>query len=215
MSTGALGNVVTCGATYTEILPVHECFRSIQGEGHYQGKAAFFIRLAGCDVGCHWCDVKESWTVDASGYWSVQYLAEQAAASGAQIAVITGGEPLLYDLTFLTAQLKSRGLKTHLETSGSSPLSGEWDWICLSPKKFKPPLPTIFTQANELKMIIFNKSDFLWAEENAAKVTVSCKRFLQPEWSREKKMLAEIVHYIKDHPQWELSLQIHKYLGLP
>ncbi len=199
----------------TESIPVHESFYSIQGEGFHQGKAAFFIRLAGCDVGCHWCDVKESWKMSETQLLKIGNVVTSAAETPAKMVIITGGEPLSYNLNALTKLLKNKALRTHLETSGAYPLTGIWDWICLSPKKFKYPLPEIFEYANELKIVVFNKSDLKWAEENAAKVSHSCKLYLQPEWSREKEILPVIVDYIKTHPKWELSLQIHKYLGLP
>ena len=192
-----------------------EDFYTIQGEGLYQGHAAYFIRLGGCDVGCVWCDVKESWDASAHPTVSVDEMARRAKASGTEIVVVTGGEPVMYDLTALTASLKSYGLKTHIETSGAYPLTGSWDWVCLSPKKFKIPHPSIFEKVNELKIIVYNKSDFEWAEEYAAKVSPSCELFLQPEWSREKEMLPLIIEYVKAHPKWKVSLQIHKYMNIP
>lgn len=196
-------------------IPVMESYYTIQGEGYHQGKAAYFIRLAGCQVGCVWCDVKESWEADESQIKPLREIIETARAVPAGMAVITGGEPLMYDLNALTRALKKAGFRTHLETSGSYPLTGQWDWICLSPKKFRQPLPEIFRHASELKIIIFNKSDWDWAEENAAKVSQTCKLYLQPEWGRSEQMLPLIVDYIKTHPRWELSVQIHKYLNLP
>lgn len=192
-----------------------EDFYTIQGEGYYQGHAAYFIRLGGCDVGCVWCDVKESWDASAHPMVSVDEMARRAKASGTEIVVVTGGEPVMYDLTALTASLKSSQLKTHIETSGAYPLTGTWDWVCLSPKKFKAPHPSIFEKVNELKIIVYNKSDFDWAEEYAAKVSPSCELFLQPEWSREKEMLPLIIKYVKAHPEWKVSLQIHKYMNIP
>lgn len=196
-------------------LPVMEDFYTIQGEGFYQGHAAYFIRLGGCDVGCVWCDVKESWDASAHPLVAVEQIAEKAAGSGSPVAVITGGEPVMYDLSALTRALKAAGLRTHIETSGVYPLTGTWDWVCFSPKKFKTPHPSIFEKANELKVIIFNKSDFSWAEEFAAKVEKHCRLYLQPEWSKEKEMLPLIIEYVKATPKWEVSLQIHKYMNIP
>ena len=167
-----------------ETLPVMEAFYTIQGEGFHQGKAAYFIRLAGCDVGCVWCDVKESWNADIHPYRSIEEIANYVTQTPANIAVITGGEPLMHNLDELTASLKKKNIRTHIETSGAYPLSGTWDWICVSPKKFKAPLPVVFAKANELKVVIYNRSDFEWAEKHAAQVPSSCKLYLQPEWSK-------------------------------
>lgn len=199
-------------------LPVMEAFYTIQGEGFHQGKAAYFIRLGGCDVGCFWCDVKDSWDAAAHPQFTIAEIVSQArAACGIKevIAVVTGGEPLMHNLDQLTRELKKAGFHTNIETSGSSPLSGEWDWICLSPKKFKAPLPEVLEKANELKVIIYNKDDFNWAEQHAAMVSSDCKLYLQPEWSKAELMTPQIVDYVKAHPQWELSLQIHKYINVP
>jgi organic radical activating enzyme len=200
-------------------LPVMESFYTIQGEGYYQGKAAYFIRLGGCDVGCVWCDVKESWDASKHPLKSIETIVNEADASfpfpDERLVVITGGEPLLHNLSELTSQLKKAGFHTNLETSGSSPLSGTWDWICLSPKKFKAPLSEVISVANELKVVIFNKSDFDWAEEYAGQVPPSCKLFLQPEWDRSQQMTPLIIDYIKKHPKWEFSLQLHKYINVP
>lgn len=196
-------------------LPLMEDFYTIQGEGYFQGRAAYFIRLGGCDVGCVWCDVKESWDAAAHPLVSVEDIAKKAENSGAHIAVITGGEPVMYDLSALTSALKKNGLRTHIETSGVYPLTGEFDWVCFSPKKFKSPHPSIFDKAHELKIIVYNKSDFAWAEEFADKVNNDCKLFLQPEWSKEKEMLPLIIDYVKANPEWEVSLQIHKYMNIP
>ena len=201
--------------TKTSLLPVMEHFYTLQGEGFYQGKAAYFIRLGGCDVGCVWCDVKESWDAGKHPLFDVRSLRFEVKKTPAIIVVITGGEPLLHNLDELTKELQEAGLQTNIETSGSSPLSGNWDWICLSPKKFKEPLPEITEAANELKIIIFNKSDFAWAEKYAAQVSATCKLYLQPEWSKAAQMTPLIVDYIKANPQWELSLQIHKYINVP
>lgn len=198
-----------------ETLPVMERFYTLQGEGFHQGKAAYFIRLAGCDVGCVWCDVKESWDAGKHPRLSVSGLAEEACAFPGRLAVITGGEPLMHDCTTLTHRLRQAGFATHIETSGAWPLSGEWDWICLSPKKFKAPLPEIVPLASELKVVIFNKSDFDWAEQWAAGVAPGCQLFLQPEWSKSAVITPLIIDYIKDHPRWRFSLQLHKYIHVP
>lgn len=198
-----------------EVLPLMEDFYTIQGEGYYQGHAAYFIRLAGCDVGCVWCDVKDSWDGSAHPLLHVDEMCLRAKTSGTEIVVITGGEPVMYDLSVLTQRLKNLGLRTHIETSGVYPLSGTWDWICFSPKKFKSPHIGIFERANELKIIVYNKSDFAWAEEHAANVKPSCQLFLQPEWSKEKEMLPLIIDYVKSNTKWQVSLQIHKYMNIP
>lgn len=199
----------------SKTLPVMEHFYTLQGEGVYQGKAAYFIRLGGCDVGCVWCDVKESWDEEKHPKYAVAELLQIVKETPTEIVVITGGEPLLHDLTDLTSQLKAAGLRTHIETSGSSPLSGTLDWITLSPKKFKAPLPEVLPFANELKVVIYHKSDFAWAEQFAAQVSADCKLFLQPEWSKADVMTPLIIDYIKDNPKWQLSLQIHKYINVP
>jgi 7-carboxy-7-deazaguanine synthase len=199
----------------TDMLPVMESFYTLQGEGFHQGKAAYFIRLAGCDVGCVWCDVKESWQKDLYPPQSIHQIISGALEFPGRMAVITGGEPIIYNLTKLTEALNHKGFSKHLETSGSHPLTGAWDWICLSPKKFKPPLPDILKKANELKIIIFNKSDFAWAEKYSALVSPTCKLYLQPEWSKAATVTPFIIDYIKSHPNWELSLQIHKYINVP
>ncbi|TVR76099.1 MAG: 7-carboxy-7-deazaguanine synthase QueE [Chitinophagaceae bacterium] len=199
----------------SKALPVMEHFYTIQGEGRFQGHAAYFIRLAGCDVGCVWCDVKESWDAEKYPVLEIDTLVSKAKNSKAEIVVITGGEPLMYNLDTLTKKLKEAGLKTHIETSGAHPLSGTFDWICLSPKKFKAPLEEILLKAHELKVIVFNNSDYKWAEEYAQKVNDSCKLFLQPEWSKEKQMLPAIIEYVKENPKWAISLQIHKYMNVP
>jgi organic radical activating enzyme len=205
-------------STITEIqttLPVMEAFYTLQGEGFHQGKAAYFIRLGGCDVGCVWCDVKDSWDASKHPLLSLEKIATDAAAFPGRLAVVTGGEPLMHNLDELTAALHAAGFQTNIETSGSSPLSGSWDWICLSPKKFKFPLPEILPVANELKVVIFNKSDFEWAEKYAALVSPECKLYLQPEWDKAAQSTPLIIDYIKENPKWELSLQIHKYINVP
>jgi len=196
-------------------LPLMEDFYTIQGEGFYQGNAAYFIRLGGCDVGCVWCDVKESWDASVHPLVTIEEMTVRAKASGTEVVVITGGEPVMYNLTALTNALRKAGLRTHIETSGVYPITGVWDWICFSPKKFKAPDPLIYNQADELKVVIFNKSDFDWAEEFAANVSSACRLFLQPEWSKEKEMLPLIIAYVKANPKWQVSLQVHKYMNIP
>ncbi|WP_372746595.1 7-carboxy-7-deazaguanine synthase QueE [Lutibacter sp.] len=197
-----------------KMLPLMEEFYTIQGEGFYTGKAAYFIRIGGCDVGCHWCDVKESWNAKLHPPTNTDIIVENAT-NLANTVVITGGEPLMWNLDYLTQSLQNNNLKTHIETSGAYPLSGKWDWICLSPKKTKLPLKPIYLEANELKMIIFNKNDFKFAEEQASKVNEKCELFLQPEWSNREKMIPLIVDYVMKNPKWKISLQTHKYLNIP
>jgi organic radical activating enzyme len=202
-------------ATDAFILPVMEEFYTLQGEGFHQGKAAYFIRLGGCDVGCVWCDVKDSWDAGRHPHHTVPELVQSALTHPGRLAVITGGEPLMHDCTTLTRQLRQAGFATHMETSGAWPLSGEWDWITLSPKKFKAPLPDIVPQANELKVVICNRSDFDWAEKWAALTSPGCLLFLQPEWSRSSSVTPLIIDYIETRPQWRFSLQLHKYIHVP
>ena len=192
-----------------------EAFYTIQGEGFHQGKAAYFVRLGGCDVGCVWCDVKESWDASRHPKVEINNIVSDALNYPARLAVITGGEPLMHDCSRLTEELHKAGFSTNIETSGSFPLTGSWDWICLSPKKFKAPLPGILPVANELKVVIYHKSDFEWAEKYAALVSPDCKLYLQPEWDRSDKVTPVIIEYIKEHPKWEFSLQIHKYINVP
>jgi 7-carboxy-7-deazaguanine synthase len=226
-------------------LPIMESFYTLQGEGFHKGKAAYFIRLGGCDVGCVWCDVKDSWDAEAHPKFSIEEIinklkldvpstnydenskvksqnqkpetlnTKHQTINTKPIVVITGGEPLIHNLDELTQQLQTLGFETNIETSGSSPFSGSWNWICLSPKKFKAPLPEILPLANELKIVVFNKSDFDWAEQYAAQVSPSCKLYLQPEWDKREMVTPLIIDYIKAHPQWQLSLQIHKYINVP
>lgn len=196
-------------------LPVMEHFYTIQGEGYYQGHAAYFVRLGGCDVGCVWCDVKESWDASIHPHLPINEITSNVKDSGTPVAVITGGEPAMHDLSALTSSIRSAGIRTHIETSGVYPLTGEWDWICFSPKKFKAPHPSIFEQADELKIIVYNKSDFAWAEDFEKQVHENCRLYLQPEWSKEKEMLPLIIDYVKANPQWQVSLQIHKYMNIP
>lgn len=196
-------------------LPLMEDFYTIQGEGFYQGHAAYFIRLGGCEVKCVWCDVKDSWELGKHPLTSVDEMVSRAKNSGTKIAVITGGEPTMHDLTTLSTSLKEAGLRTHIETSGAYELTGTWDWVCFSPKKFKPPHPSAAAKANELKVVIFHKSDLEWAEEFAAQVNESCELYLQPEWSKVKEMSALIVDYVKKNPKWKISVQAHKYIDVP
>jgi organic radical activating enzyme len=196
-------------------LPLMEAFYTIQGEGAWQGTPACFIRLQGCDVGCTWCDVKESWEVGKFPSKPVGEIVARALNYPSRIAVVTGGEPLMHDLDLLTENLHNQGFRTHLETSGAYPLSGSWDWICLSPKKFRNALPEFYQAADELKIIVFNTSDFRWAEEHAGRVNDNCRLFLQPEWSRMEKHMEKIVDYVKANPRWKISLQVHKFMNIP
>ena len=195
--------------------PVMELFYSLQGEGYHQGKAAFFIRLAGCDVGCVWCDVKDSWDASKHPVLSIEEIVAAAAAHPSRIAIVTGGEPLLHQLDPLTTALKAAGFQTHIETSGSSPMSGSWDWVCLSPKKFKAALPEAVSAANELKVVVFNNSDFAFANSFVNDVNSDCKKYLQPEWEKSDAMTPLVIEYIKSNPSWELSAQLHKYIQVP
>ena len=192
-----------------------ELFYSLQGEGYHQGKAAFFIRLAGCDVGCVWCDVKDSWDASKHPVLSVEDIVAAAAAHRSRIAIVTGGEPLLHQLDPLTTALRAAGFQTHIETSGSSPMSGSWDWVCLSPKKFKAALPEAIKAANELKVVVFNNSDFTFANSFVNELHVDCKKYLQPEWEKSDAMTPLAIEYIKANPSWELSAQLHKYIQVP
>jgi 7-carboxy-7-deazaguanine synthase len=200
---------------FSATLPVMEAFYTLQGEGFYQGHAAYFIRLGGCDVGCHWCDVKDSWDAAKHPQQSISQIVETAQQYKGRLAVITGGEPLMYDLTGLTSALQLAGFQTNIETSGAYSLSGAWDWICFSPKKFKQPLPEVAAVANELKVIVYNQSDFQWAEKYANLVSKSCKLYLQPEWSKAQEMLPQMIAYSKENPQWRVSLQVHKFMDIP
>ncbi len=197
-----------------EMLPLMEEFYTIQGEGFYKGTAAYFIRVGGCDVGCHWCDVKESWNAETHPPTAISAIVENAAKNSDTI-VVTGGEPLTWDMGPLTTALKEKNLLTHIETSGAYPLSGTWDWICLSPKKNKLPVGDIYKKAHELKIIVFNKHDFIFAEEQAAQVGTNCILYLQPEWSVREKVVPWIVDYVMKNPKWKVSLQTHKYLNIP
>jgi 7-carboxy-7-deazaguanine synthase len=197
-----------------EMLPLMEEFYTIQGEGFHKGTAAYFIRVGGCDVGCHWCDVKESWNANLHPPTDVTKIVENAKKYSDTI-VITGGEPLTWDMTPLTTKLKAEGMKVHIETSGAYKLTGFWDWICLSPKKLKLPTEEVCKKADELKVIVFNKDDFRFAEVQAKRVNKDCILYLQPEWSKREKMIPEIVDYVMKHPKWKVSLQTHKYLNIP
>ncbi len=191
-----------------------EHFYTIQGEGYYTGHAAYFIRLGGCDVGCVWCDVKESWEANKHPQYELTEIVSWVEKANAKLVVITGGEPLMHDLTALTAILKSKGILTNIETSAAHPMSGDWDWVCVSPKKFKAPLPESIIHADELKVVIFNKSDFDWAIAHASMVNTNCKLYLQPEWDKSKEMLPLIIDFVKQNPQWKISLQTHKFMGI-
>lgn len=200
---------------YPAVLPVMEQFYTLQGEGRYAGHAAYFIRLAGCDVGCVWCDVKESWEVQPAQWMSVNDIVAQASAHPGRIAVITGGEPAMYDLSHLTKRLKENNFRVHIETSGAYPLSGEIDWVTVSPKKFKAPLEEVVVVADELKVVVFHPSDFKWAEQHAAMTDKKCILLLQSEWGKRDKFTETLIEYVKTHPEWSLSLQTHKYLDIP
>ncbi|AUP80418.1 7-carboxy-7-deazaguanine synthase QueE [Flavivirga eckloniae] len=197
-----------------EMLPLMEEFYTIQGEGYHKGTAAYFIRIGGCDVGCHWCDVKESWNANLHPPTETVNIVENAKKYSDTI-VVTGGEPLMWDMTVLTERLKDKGLQVHIETSGAYKFTGTWDWVCLSPKKTKLPTEEAYEKADELKMIIYNKDDFRFAEEQAAKVNKDCILYLQPEWSKRDKVVPEIVDYVMANPKWKVSLQTHKYLNIP
>ena len=196
-------------------LPVMEAFYTVQGEGVYQGQAAYFIRLGGCDVGCVWCDVKDSWEAHKHPRLSVDQIVQSAMEYPSRLAIITGGEPVMYNLHPLCNALKAKGFRVHLETSGVHTLRGDLDWICLSPKKFKKTKEEYYSIANELKIIIYNKSDFAWAEQHASKTNSTCKLLLQPEWSKQQEMLPLLIEYVKQHPKWQISLQTHKFMDIP
>ena len=197
-----------------KMLPLMEAFYTIQGEGFHKGTAAYFVRIGGCDVGCHWCDVKESWNADLHPPTAIDTIARDASKHSETI-VVTGGEPLMWDMNPLTSELKSKGMQTHIETSGAYALTGDWDWICLSPKKLKAPLDEVYQKAQELKVIVYNTDDLKYAEEQAAKVNPNCILYLQPEWSKREKVTPFIVDYVMKHPKWKVSLQTHKYLNIP
>jgi organic radical activating enzyme len=200
----------------TATLPVMEQFYTIQGEGAWSGHAAYFIRLGGCDVGCVWCDVKESWDAAIHPQMFIEELADEAAKNPSKTVVITGGEPLMHNLTSLVFLLQKKGCRVHIETSGAHAMHGEtFDWITVSPKKFKAPVDDVLLKADELKIVVFNKSDFDWAQLHAAKVSAKCRLYLQPEWDKRNEIMPYIVEYVKAHPQWNISLQTHKYLQIP
>ena len=196
-------------------LPLMEDFYTLQGEGFHTGRPAYFTRIGGCDVGCSWCDVKESWNAKLWPLTDTDEIVKRISSCVAKSVVVTGGEPLMYSLDYLCGELKKHNIKTFLETSGSHPLSGNWDWICLSPKKYKPPLNEIYTKANELKVIIQSKGDFDWAEKNAERVGSNCVLYLQPEWSKRTDIMEPIIDYAMKNPKWQVSLQSHKYMGIP
>lgn len=199
----------------TSVLPIMEYFYTIQGEGFYSGRVAFFIRLAGCDVGCVWCDVKESWELNDHPLLTLDFLENEVVTSGTDFVVITGGEPAMYDLTALIERLKKNSIEIAIETSGTYPLIGKLDWYCFSPKKFKNPVDEAYAKANELKVIISHPSDFEWAEQHALKLDKNCKLYLQPEWSKQERFLPMIIDYVKKHPKWRISLQTHKFMNIP
>ncbi len=196
-------------------LPLIQEFYTIQGEGYHTGKAAYFIRIGGCDIGCRWCDTKISWDLDIHSLANTDDIIEKVKQSEAKSIVVTGGEPSTYDLSYLSEKAKENNIETFIETAGVNELTGKWDWICLSPKKQKPPVASVFKNADELKVIIFNVEDFDWAEECSKMVSGNCKLYLQPEWSRKDVNTAKIVNYIKSNPKWSLSVQLHKYLFIP
>ena len=198
-----------------KMLPLMEEFYSIQGEGFNTGEAAYFIRIGGCDVGCRWCDVKESWNPDLHPLTETDRIVEHVAKSPSGAVVVTGGEPLIYNMDYLCAQLKKKGIKTYLETSGAYPLTGEWDWICLSPKQNNEPVGIITKLADELKVIVYNENDLKWAETMAAKVHENCMLYLQPEWSRSRIITPVIIDYVLKNPKWKISLQTHKFMNIP
>lgn len=199
----------------TSFLPVMEHFYTLQGEGKFTGHAAYFIRLGGCDVGCVWCDVKESWEADAHPSYSVEEIANWTGEYPSEHVVITGGEPAMYDLTPLTDALHEKGKYLAIETSGAHEIKGHLDWVTFSPKKFKAPVDQIYSLANELKVVVYHKSDLEWAMEHAAKVNSNCLLYLQPEWSKQEQLLPLIIEFVKQHPQWRVSIQTHKYLAIP
>lgn len=197
------------------MLPVMEHFYTIQGEGFHSGEAAYFIRLAGCDVGCVWCDVKESWEISRDQFKPITDIVDYVINTPAKYCVITGGEPCMYDLSELIDKLHQHGISVGLETSGCYELRGKIDWYCFSPKKFKKPIDEAYVKCNELKVVINHASDFEWAEEHANKVNKDCMLFLQPEWSKQERFLPMIIDYVKNHPKWKVSLQTHKYMNIP
>ena len=198
-----------------KLLPIMEEFYTVQGEGFHTGKAAYFIRIGGCDVGCHWCDVKESWDASIHPLIDALEVVKHASNQPAKTVVVTGGEPLMFNLAYLTSQLSQNGLSVHVETSGAHPFSGKFDWVCLSPKKAAPPKQEYYNLANELKVIIHNRHDFEWAKEHAEKVNENCMLFIQPEWSKRDEVMPQIVDFVMKNPRWNVSLQSHKYMNIP
>ncbi|MGB0918190.1 MAG: 7-carboxy-7-deazaguanine synthase QueE [Flavobacteriales bacterium] len=198
-----------------KILPIMEEFYTVQGEGFHTGKAAYFVRIGGCDVGCHWCDVKESWDASVHPLINVEDVVKNASNQPAKTVVITGGEPLMFNLSFLTERLRQEGMNVHVETSGAHPFSGNFDWVCLSPKKTSPPQTEYYENAHELKVIIHNRHDFEWAEEHAERVNEHCMLFIQPEWSKRDEVMPQIVEFVMKNPRWNISLQSHKYMNIP
>jgi organic radical activating enzyme len=198
-----------------KLLPIMEEFYTIQGEGFHSGKAAYFVRIGGCDVGCHWCDVKESWDASIHPLINTDKVVANAASQPANTVVVTGGEPLMFNLEYFTNELKENNIQIHIETSGAHSFSGSFDWVCLSPKKTSPPQEEYYRLANELKVIVYNRHDFEWAEEHAKRVGKQCKLFLQPEWSKRETMIPQIVDYVMQDPKWNISLQNHKYMNIP
>jgi len=198
-----------------KLLPLMEDFYTIQGEGFHTGKAAYFLRIGGCDVGCYWCDVKESWNPSLHPLTETEEIVNRVLGNPAATVVVTGGEPLMYKLDYLCDSLKNNGLQVHLETSGSHPFSGSFDWVCLSPKRKSPPKKELYSMANELKVIVFDDTDFGWAEENALLVNPGCYLCLQPEWSRMETVLPDIIEYVLRNPRWHISLQAHKFMHIP
>ena len=198
-----------------KLLPIMEEFYSIQGEGVNTGKPAYFIRIGGCDVSCHWCDVKESWKAEMHPLTIIEEVVERASNQPSKAVVLTGGEPTLYNLEPISSALRNKGINLFLETSGAHELTGKFDWVCLSPKKFKPPIPSVYKRADELKMIISNEGDFDWANKNAQWVTDECILLMQPEWSKHKEIMPLIIEYVKENPRWNISLQTHKYMNIP
>lgn len=196
-------------------IPIMETFDTLQGEGYFTGSAAYFIRTGGCDVGCVWCDVKESWDAAVHPEHTVEQILDKVKSSEANIVVITGGEPLMYNLDLLTSSIQAIGKRTHIETAGVYPITGQWDWICFSPKKFKAPLNDFYREADELKIVIYHASDFKWAEGHAKQMNPNAKLYLQPEWSKRSAIMPQIIDYVKHNPHWRVSLQTHKYLDIP
>ena len=199
----------------TTALPLMESFYTLQGEGFHTGRAAYFLRLGGCDVGCVWCDVKESWPAEAHPKVEINDMVKQALEHPGRLAVITGGEPLMYNLDELTSALQDGGFETNIETSGAYPLSGHWDWICISPKKFKAPLPEVLAAAHEFKMVVYHKSDLDWMQQFLPYLSACCKLYLQPEWSKADDILPLLIEFTKQNPAWRISLQTHKFLNIP